>query len=64
MTRFLGAALATAVVFAGFGPARADDKDAKAILEKAIKALGGEEKLAKVERVFVESQGHDQFRRQ
>jgi hypothetical protein len=49
MMRFLGAALATAVVFVGFGPARADDQDPKAIVDKAIKAVGGEEKLGKVD---------------
>ena len=37
MTRFLGAAL---VVVFGVVPARADDKDAKAIVEKGISALG------------------------
>jgi hypothetical protein len=45
MRRFLGAVLATALLFV---PARADDKDAKSILDKAISALGGEEKLGKV----------------
>jgi hypothetical protein len=46
MARFLGAVVA-AVLAAGLGgPARAaDDKDAKAILDKGIKALGGEAKL-------------------
>jgi hypothetical protein len=45
MKRFLGAAIATAFLIV---PARADDKDAKSILDKAISALGGEEKLGKV----------------
>jgi hypothetical protein len=44
MNRFLGAMLATALLS---GPARADDQDTKAILDKGIKALGGEEKLGK-----------------
>jgi hypothetical protein len=35
------------ILFATSGLSRADDQDAKAILDKAIKALGGEEKLAK-----------------
>jgi hypothetical protein len=39
--------LVTTLSFAGLGPARADDSEAKAILDKAIKALGGEEKLTK-----------------
>jgi hypothetical protein len=42
MTRFLGAALLAAFLVV---PARAED--AKAILDKAINALGGEEKLSK-----------------
>ncbi len=47
MNRYLGTLLATAVLFAATNPARADDQDAKAILDKAIKAMGGEEKLTK-----------------
>jgi hypothetical protein len=45
MRTFLGAALA--LVFFSV-TARADDKDAKAVLDKAINALGGAEKLGKV----------------
>jgi hypothetical protein len=45
MRTFLGAALA--LVFLSV-TARADDKDAKAVLDKAINALGGAEKLGKV----------------
>ena len=45
MSRFTGAVLALAVVV---GSARADDKDAAAVLDKGIKALGGEEKLTKI----------------
>jgi hypothetical protein len=49
MTRFLGAALVTALACGSGGTARADvDGDAKAILDKAIQALGGEEKLGAV----------------
>src|SRR5436309_598246 len=40
MTRFHGAVLAAALIASA--PARADDKDATPILDKAIKALGGE----------------------
>jgi hypothetical protein len=49
MIRFLSAAL-LAVLATGLGGAcRAEgDKDTKAVLDKAIKALGGEEKLSKV----------------
>ncbi len=57
MTRFLSAALAAAFLFTTSGAARADDKDAKAILDKAIKALGGEEKLGKVEAFSWKSKG-------
>jgi hypothetical protein len=45
MWRFLGAVLATVFFVV---PARADDKDATAIVDKAIGALGGAEKLGKV----------------
>jgi hypothetical protein len=58
MRRFIGAALVT--VFAtGLGSlARAeDDKDTKAILDKAIKALGGEEKLSKVKAATWKAKG-------
>jgi hypothetical protein len=47
MTRLIGAAVAMALVLGLTGPTRADDKDANAILDKAIKAMGGEEKLKK-----------------
>ena len=44
MERLLGVALMTVLAT---GQVRADEKDAKAILEKAIQGLGGEQKLAK-----------------
>lgn len=44
MTRYLGAALAVLLIAS---PGRAADKDATPILDKAIKALGGEPALAK-----------------
>jgi hypothetical protein len=48
MSRFLGALLGLVFLFGLIGPVRAADaKDAKAILDKAINALGGEEKLSK-----------------
>jgi hypothetical protein len=47
MKRHTTILLLTTISFAALGPARADDQDAKAILDKAIKALGGEEKLKK-----------------
>ena len=64
MKRFLGAVLVASLVSGSSGSIRADDKDTKAILDKAIKALGGEEKLSKATAVLVEDQGHDHLRRQ
>src|SRR4051794_37528116 len=56
MKRFLGAALMTILVFAPAGLTRADD-DANAILDKAINAVGGEEKIAKAEGFLVKAKG-------
>jgi hypothetical protein len=61
MTRLLGAALTTAFVFAISGAARADEADPKAIIDKAIKALGGEDKLGKVESFSWKSKGTISF---
>jgi hypothetical protein len=47
MKRLLGATLAAALVSIPAVHARADDKEVAAVLDKAIAALGGEEKLAK-----------------
>jgi len=49
MKTFLGAALAIILVTAAGIPVRADEKDPNAILDKAIKATGGEEKLKKID---------------
>jgi hypothetical protein len=57
MRQYFGAILAMAIVFVPFAPARADDADAKSILDKAIKALGGEEKLSKVAAYTWKSEG-------
>ena len=58
MKRFLGAVLATMFVLSLSASARAaDDKDAKAILDKGIKALGGEENLSKVKAASWKTQG-------
>src|SRR5437870_1276623 len=46
MARCIGPILVAALAAGLAGPARAGD-DAKAVLDKAIKALGGEEKLSK-----------------
>src|SRR5437588_842642 len=47
MVRFSVAALAFIFALAGGHALRADEAEVKAVLDKAIKALGGEEKLAK-----------------
>jgi hypothetical protein len=62
MKWFLGAVLATMVVLGLGGQARtADDKDAQAIVDKAIKALGGEEKLSKIKAATWKSKGTISF---
>jgi hypothetical protein len=58
MARFLGAFLVSVFVCSLAGPVRAADaNDAKAIVDKAIKALGGEEKLSKVKVATWKSKG-------
>jgi len=58
MARFIGLVFMTALVFAPGSPAgAADDKDAKAILDKAVKALGGKEKLESLKAVSWKSKG-------
>ena len=63
MGRYFATVFTMAILFVPCLPARAADGDAKAILDKAIKAMGGEEKLAKAE-ASPEIQGHHQFQRQ
>src|SRR5262245_11894913 len=60
MTRSLAAALVTACL-ASAGSVRADENEAKAVIDKAIKALGGEEKLAKAEAVTWAARGKMTF---
>jgi hypothetical protein len=48
MKRFSGAVLGTLFVCLTVAPIRADEPDAQAVLDKAIKAIGGDEKLGKV----------------
>ena len=62
MARFLGMVFVAVLVF-GLGSATraADDKEAKAILDKAIKALGGEEKLSKVKAATWKGKGTNQI---
>jgi hypothetical protein len=62
MKQFLGVLLATVLLSAPGVPGRAEDKDdkappGKAILDKAIKALGGEAKLAKAKAVTWKAKG-------
>ncbi|MGO9464215.1 MAG: hypothetical protein ACLQIB_13010 [Isosphaeraceae bacterium] len=57
MKRFFVAAFAAALLFVPFARARAGDDDAKSILDKAIKALGGEDKLAKAEAFSTKAKG-------
>jgi len=61
MKRFLGVVLATLFLTSPISPVRADDKDANAILDKAIKAVGGEEKLKKAEAITWKSKGTISF---
>jgi len=49
MKRFYSAVLATLTAAGLTSPLRADEREARAILDKGIKALGGEEKLGKIE---------------
>ncbi len=62
MKWFLGAVLAGLFVAAlGATAGAADDKDAQVILDKAIKALGGEEKLSKVKAATWKAKGKITF---
>ena len=47
MKRFSVAALLAVIAAAPVSPSRADEQEAKAVLDKAIKAIGGEEVLGK-----------------
>jgi hypothetical protein len=55
MRRLLGAALVA--VLAACGTAQADEQEAQAILDKAIKALGGEEKLSLIKAFSAKGRG-------
>jgi hypothetical protein len=61
MRRLSGMALTAAFLFFPLVPARAGDDAAKAVLEKGIKALGGEEKLAKVDAFSIKTKGTYNF---
>jgi hypothetical protein len=57
MARFLGVVAAAVLLAALWSPASAGDKDARAILDKGIKALGGEAKLGKVKALTWKAKG-------
>lgn len=57
MKPFLSAALAILIVTSAIGVGRADEKDPGAILDKAIKAVGGEEKLKKLDAMTWKTKG-------
>jgi hypothetical protein len=58
MRKLIGPAFATAIVCALASPATAEDnKEVVAVLDKAIKAMGGEEKLAAVKAVTLKVKG-------
>ncbi len=58
MTRLLGAVLTAALVCSVASPAHAgENKDAKAILDKAIGAMGGEQKLSAIKALTSKSNG-------
>src|SRR5262245_61802373 len=61
MRRFIGAVCAAALVLSWCGVRErawaADDKDPKAVLDKAIQALGGEEKLSKAKAIAWKGKG-------
>jgi hypothetical protein len=61
MGRYFGTIITVAFLLVPCASSRAAEGDAKAILDKAIKALGGEEKLGKVEAFTWKSKGTANF---
>jgi outer membrane lipoprotein-sorting protein len=57
MRALLGVVLATMLLFVLTSSSQAGDSDAKSILDKAITALGGAEKLAKIEAFSMKAKG-------
>jgi hypothetical protein len=55
MTRFFGVVVATALLLSARCGVLADGPDAKAVIEKAVQALGGEAKLAALESKAIET---------
>jgi hypothetical protein len=58
MQRFHVAILVSVFVFCSGRMVSAHEKDVEAIVDKAVKALGGEEKLAKIEAVVWKGKGN------
>jgi hypothetical protein len=61
MKWFLGAVFVAVLVSSPSSPAWADEKDAKAILDKAITALGGEAKLSQIKAATWKAKGKITF---
>ncbi len=61
MIRLFRAILAMGFLAVAVNLAQADDQDVKAVVEKGLKALGGEEKLAKIEAYSWQSKGKISF---
>jgi hypothetical protein len=61
MQRTFGVVVTSALLFVFLGAVRADDADAKSIVDKAIKALGGEEKLSKIDAFSTKTKGTINF---
>jgi hypothetical protein len=57
MKRVFGLGLMAILAIPQSGPVRADEKDAAPIIDKAIKALGGEEKLTKAQGISWKQKG-------
>ncbi|WP_165233434.1 hypothetical protein [Aquisphaera insulae] len=57
MLRLSGTAFLAAGLVLGASQARGDEAQVKQVLDKAIKALGGEEKLSKAHTIFVKGKG-------
>src|SRR5271167_4922877 len=57
MKGLLGAVLATTLLFVVTSSSQAGDTDAKSIVDKAITALGGAEKLGKIEAFSMKAKG-------
>jgi hypothetical protein len=57
MRALLGAVLATTLLFVVTSSSQAGDSDAKSIVDKAITAVGGAEKLAKIEAFSMKAKG-------